>query len=316
MFEQIIDKIEKYDSIVLFGHLNPDGDCYGSQIALRAILKEHYPNKQVFAVGSGLPKFFHLLGKMDQVSDEIIKNSLAVVLDSNDLNRVEDRRVFSALDFVKIDHHIDNHSFHEGPEVISTEVTSTSELICLLARENNYVIPLIAAKALYLGIFTDSSRFQYATNYIQLFDILKELINLGVKPIELTAILNIVPEKNLEIKSFIYRNIQKDPGGIVYVVASNEDRRSLGITSTQVTANTSLISHIDGYPVWFIASETDNGGMQVEMRSNLINVHRIARIFSGGGHTFAAGFFVDKFSQENIEKILDILRNAIKEKEA
>ena len=316
MFEQIIDKIEKYDSIVLFGHLNPDGDCYGSQIALRAILKEHYPNKQVFAVGSGLPKFFHLLGKMDQVSDEIIKNSLAVVLDSNDLNRVEDRRVFSALDFVKIDHHIDNHSFHEGPEVISTEVTSTSELICLLARENNYVIPLIAAKALYLGIFTDSSRFQYATNYIQLFDILKELINLGVKPIELTAILNIVTEKNLEIKSFIYRNIQKDPGGIVYVVASNEDRRSLGITSTPVTANTSLISHIDGYPVWFIASETDNGGMQVEMRSNLINVHRIARIFSGGGHTFAAGFFVDKFSQENIEKILDILRNAIKEKEA
>ena len=316
MFEQIIDKIEKYDSIVLFGHLNPDGDCYGSQIALKAILKEHYPNKQVFAVGSGLPKFFHLLGKMDQVSDEIIKNSLAVVLDSNDLNRVEDRRVFSALDFVKIDHHIDNHSFHEGPEVISTEVTSTSELICLLARENNYVIPLIAAKALYLGIFTDSSRFQYATNYIQLFDILKELINLGVKPIELTAILNIVPEKNLEIKSFIYRNIQKDPGGIVYVVASNEDRRSLGITSTQVTANTSLISHIDGYPVWFIASETDNGGMQVEMRSNLINVHRIARIFSGGGHTFAAGFFVDKFSQENIVKILDILRNAIKEKEA
>ena len=316
MFEQIIDKIEKYDSIVLFGHLNPDGDCYGSQIALKAILKEHYPNKQVFAVGSGLPKFFHLLGKMDQVSDEIIKNSLAVVLDSNDLNRVEDRRVFSALDFVKIDHHIDNHSFHEGPEVISTEVTSTSELICLLARENNYVIPLIAAKALYLGIFTDSSRFQYATNYIQLFDILKELINLGVKPIELTAILNIVPEKNLEIKSFIYRNIQKDPGGIVYVVANNEDRRILGITSTQVTANTSLISHIDGYPVWFIASETDNGGMQVEMRSNLINVHRIARIFNGGGHTFAAGFFVDKFSQENIEKILDILRNAIKEKEA
>ena len=316
MFEKIIDKIEQYDSIVLFGHLNPDGDCYGSQIALRAILKEHYPNKQVFAVGSGLPKFFHLLGTMDQVSEAIIKNSLAVILDSNDLNRVEDKRVFSALDYVKIDHHIDNHSFHEGPEVISTEVTSTSELICLLAKENNFVIPLVAAKALYLGILTDSSRFQYATNYTQLFDIVKNLINIGVKPIELTSILNIVPEKNLEIKSFIYRNIQKDPGGILYVTASNKDRENLGITSTQVTANTSLISHIDGYPVWFVASETDNGGMQVEMRSNLINVHRIATIFGGGGHTFAAGFFVNKYSQENIEKLLNYLREAIKEKEA
>ena len=316
MFEKIIDKIEKYDSIVLFGHLNPDGDCYGSQIALRAILKQHYPNKQVFAVGSGLPKFFHFLGGMDQVSEETIKHSLALVLDSNDLNRVEDKRVFSALDFAKIDHHIDNHTFHEGPEVISTEVTSTSELVFLLAKENNYIIPLVAAKALYLGLFTDSSRFQYATNYVQLFDILKELINLGVKPIEITGVLNITPEKNLEIKSFIYSNIKKDPGGILYVTASKEDRDNLGITSTQVTANTSLISHIDGYPVWFIASETDNGGMQVEMRSNLINVHKIAIAFGGGGHTFAAGFFVNKYNQENIDKVLDYLRTAIKEKEA
>ena len=39
MFESIVSKIEQYDSIVIFGHLNPDGDCYGSQIALRNILR-------------------------------------------------------------------------------------------------------------------------------------------------------------------------------------------------------------------------------------------------------------------------------------
>ena len=314
MFEQIIDKIEKYDSIVLFGHLNPDGDCYGSQIALRAILKEHYPDKQVFAVGSGLPKFFHLLGKMDQVSEEIIKNSLAVILDSNDLNRVEDKRVFSALEYAKIDHHIDNHSFHEGPEVINTEVTSTSELIYLFAKENNLVIPLVAAKALYLGLFTDSSRFQYATNYTQLFDVLKDLIAIGVKPIEITGVLNITPEKVLKIKSFIYQHVRKDPIGILYVTTSKKERESLGITSIEVTSNTSLISHIEGYPIWFIASETDNNGMQVEMRSNLINVHKVAVSFGGGGHTFAAGFFVNEYSQENIDKLLESLRAALKEK--
>ena len=45
MFEAIISKIEQYDSIVIFGHLNPDGDCYGSQIALRNILKAKYPKE-------------------------------------------------------------------------------------------------------------------------------------------------------------------------------------------------------------------------------------------------------------------------------
>ena len=314
MFEKIIDKIEQYDSIVLFGHLNPDGDCYGSQIALKAILKEHYPNKQVFIAGSGLPKFFHLLGQMDQVSDEVIKNSLAVILDSNDLSRVEDKRVFSALDYVKIDHHIDNNSFHEGPEVINTEVTSTSELIYLLAKENNFVVPLLAAKALYLGLFTDSGRFQYATNYIQLFDILKDLIRLGVKPIELTTVLNVTGEKSLEIKSFIYRQIKKDPAGILYIIASKKDRDNLGVSYPQITANTSLISNVEGYSVWFIASETDDGGMQVEMRSNNVNVQKVALAFGGGGHTFAAGFLINTFNQENIEKLLDMLRTAIKEK--
>ena len=125
MFEQITSKIEQYDSIVIFGHLNPDGDCYGSQVALRAILKERYPNKQISAVGSGLSNFYHLLGNMDNISVETIEKSLAVILDSNDLSRVEDTRVFRALDFVKIDHHIDNHTFHEGPEVIDTESTSS-----------------------------------------------------------------------------------------------------------------------------------------------------------------------------------------------
>ena len=34
MFEQIVDIIEKYDSIVIFGHNNPDGDWYGAAVAL------------------------------------------------------------------------------------------------------------------------------------------------------------------------------------------------------------------------------------------------------------------------------------------
>ena len=53
MFEKIIEKIEQYESIVIFGHINPDGDCFGSQIALKASLKEDYPKKNVTIYGSG-----------------------------------------------------------------------------------------------------------------------------------------------------------------------------------------------------------------------------------------------------------------------
>ena len=314
MFEEIISKIEQYDSIVLFGHLNPDGDCYGSQIALRAILKKQYPHKQVYAVGSGLPNFFHLLGKMDQVSIETIQNSLAVILDSNDLSRIEDKRVFSALSYAKIDHHIDTHSFKEGPEVINANATSTSELIYDFAKENGFVIPVIAAKALYLGLLTDTGRFQYAKDFVKLFDMLKNLITLGVEPIKITAILNITQEKALQIRQFIYSRYHIDKEGIIYVLASKKEREALGVSSASVVANTSLISHVKDYPIWFIASETDNGGMQVEMRSNAVNIHSVALAFGGGGHAFAAGFTINKYSQENIKKLLDLLKQALKEK--
>ena len=38
MLKNIIELIEKYDSIVIFGHVNPDGDCYGAQVGLREII--------------------------------------------------------------------------------------------------------------------------------------------------------------------------------------------------------------------------------------------------------------------------------------
>ena len=312
MFEAIISKIEQYDSIVIFGHLNPDGDCYGSQIALRNILKLKYPNKQIYCVGSGLKKFFDIIGKMDVVSDEVIAQSLAIVLDSNDINRLEDQRAWKALDFAKIDHHIDTFTFHEGPEVIDDTATSTCELIYLFAKENNFEIDLISASALYLGMMTDTARFQFANNFVRMFEIARDLCDRGVDPILLNKTNNLVPEINISIKSFIYSHVKKDGRGIIYAVATKEDREKLGVTSAQICANTSLLSYVVGFPVWLVASETDNGGMQVEMRSSTFDIQKIATHFGGGGHTFAAGFTYKKFGQDVLNELLDLLADTVK----
>ena len=312
MFEAIISKIEQYDSIVIFGHLNPDGDCYGSQIALRNILKARYPDKQIYCVGSGLKKFFGIIGKMDVVSDEIIAQSLAIVLDSNDINRLEDQRAWKARDFAKIDHHIDTHTFHEGPEVIDDNATSTCELIYRFAKENNFEIDLISGSALYLGMMTDTARFQFADNFVRMFEIARDLCSLGVDPILLNKTNNLVPEITISIKSFIYSHVIKDKRGIIYAVATKKDREQLGVTSAQICGNTSLLSYVAGYPVWLVASETDNGGLQVEMRSSTFDIQKIATRFGGGGHTFAAGFTYKEFSPKVINELLDLLAGVVK----
>ena len=312
MFEAIISAIEKHDSIVIFGHLNPDGDCYGSQVALRTIIKTKYPNKEVYAVGSGVPAFFDLLGNMDEVSLDKIKESLAVVLDSNDLRRLEDKRSKKAKAFVKVDHHIDTFSFKEGPEVIDPKATSTCELIYRMAKEAKWVINEKAANALYLGVFTDSARFQYSQNYVATFEIARDLCLLGAKPHDLVTRLNVAYEKTLFLRRFIYSHFIKD-NGLIYLVATKKEREEIDATAQQIVGCTGLISHINGYPMWLIIAETDKGGMQVEMRSEGINVQKIASSFGGGGHLYAAGFTLDKFSQENIDKLLDACRSALQE---
>ena len=312
MFEKIISKIEQYDSIVIFGHRNPDGDCYGSQIALRDILKAKYPSKSVYAVGSGLKRFFDIIGKMDVVSDEVIANSLAVLLDSNDLERSEDQRIYKALDYAKIDHHIDTFTFKEGPEVIDDKASSTCELVYLFAKENECEIDLVSANALYLGIMTDSGRFQFANNFVRMFSIVRDLCDLGVDPVLLNKTNNLVPEISLDIKAFIYSHVTKRDDGIIYVVVTKKDREALGVTSAQIVGNTSLISYVVDHPIWFIASETDIGGMQVEMRSSMYNVQEIAAHFGGGGHTFAAGFTIKEFNKEVIEELISLCLKAMK----
>ena len=312
MFEKIISKIEQYDSIVIFGHRNPDGDCYGSEIALRNVLRAKYPTKSIYCVGTGLKKFFEIIGPTDVVSDETIAKSLAILLDANDLERSEDKRIYKALDFAKIDHHIDTFTFTEGPEVIDDKASSTCELIYEFAMENGLEIDLISASALYLGIMTDSGRFQFANNFVKMFEIVRDLCDLGVDPILLNKTNNLAPESTLDIKAFIYSRVVKLDEGIIYVYASKEDRKKIGVTSAQICANTSLISYIADHPIWFVSAETDDGGIQTEIRSSIFNVQEIAVHFGGGGHTYAAGFTTKGYKNGVIEELLSLCKETIR----
>ena len=88
MYKEIWNRIRSYDSIVIFGHINPDGDCYGSQIGLKNAILDNFQDKKVFIVGTGYPKLFSLMGSLDQVDDDTIKNSLAIVVDTSNQYRI------------------------------------------------------------------------------------------------------------------------------------------------------------------------------------------------------------------------------------
>ena len=51
MFKDVLESIKSYDTIIIHRHSKPDGDALGSQIGLKHIILENFPEKTVYTVG-------------------------------------------------------------------------------------------------------------------------------------------------------------------------------------------------------------------------------------------------------------------------
>ena len=51
MFQEVLNAIRAYDRIILHRHGRPDGDAMGSQVGLKYVILENFPEKTVYMVG-------------------------------------------------------------------------------------------------------------------------------------------------------------------------------------------------------------------------------------------------------------------------
>jgi len=58
------------------------------------------------------------------------------------------------------------------------------------------------------------------------------------------------------------------------------------------------MSNIKEIKIWFIAYQlSKNSKIKISVRSNLYNIHEVAKKFNGGGHQTACGTFLNKWKQ-------------------
>ena len=313
MFEKLKKAIEDYNSIVIFGHPNPDGDCYGSQLGLRDTIRLNYPNKKVYAVGTGLRRFRNTLGRMDVIEDSVIAGSLAILVDGNDLNRMEDQRVWSAKAWIKIDHHVENGKFTQGEFVVDEQANSTCELITMMIWECGWKINPKIADLLYLGIVTDSGRFQYIERFPEAFEEARWLCEQGANPKALNNALNITPETALKFRGYVYSHYQKTDDGVIYLTLDKNTIAKFGLTAARAGNMVNLLSYVQGYPIWVFFTETEESFMHVEFRSNGPAVQPIATSLGGGGHKMAAGLTLPQYDKKSIDEIIEMCNAALRE---
>ena len=160
MFEQILQEIRNHDTVIIHRHKTPDGDAMGSQIGLKHILKDNFPEKKIFVVGDPAGHYSFMDDcLMDEISDEVYADALAIVLDCGSAHLVSDERYAAAHRTARMDHHIFAGQFCDA-EVIDTGYESCCGLVTEFAVESGLALSPVSAKALYTGMTTDSGRFR------------------------------------------------------------------------------------------------------------------------------------------------------------
>ena len=308
MYNKVWDKIKEYEVITIYGHIIPDGDCYGSQLGLKNAILDSFPNKKVYALGSGIPKFFSLIGEMDKVENEVIKESLAIILDTGNLNRVEDQRYSLAKHIIKIDHHLFQEHFGD-PEIILNDKISCTQIIGDMLINLNLPISKKAALPLFLGLVTDSGRFLYQPIPENAYRVAGTLSNTGIDIQTLYDLLYEVDEKILRFKGYIFSNYKKTKNGVIYLTIPKEVINQYGLDYNTCASLVNSVAGIKESPIWVFFSESDSGLVRVEFRSKGIPVQPTAVKFGGGGHLQAAGCRLDtledyKYVIDDLDKIL------------
>ena len=309
MFNEILQAIKEYQTIIIHRHFNPDGDAMGSQIGLKNIIKDNYPEKQVYAVGDDPKRFSFMDGAvMDEIEDSIYEGALAIILDCGASTLISDDRWKKAAKTARIDHHIFGEKIADM-EVVNTSYESCCGEITELALEGNLQLSPASAKALYTGMVTDSGRFRYDSTTSQTFRLASALLEQKFDLNGLYAQLYADDFAYVRLRAQFILKIQFTDDGVAYIYTTKEELPTYGVDTFTISRGmVATMSDLRGVDVWVNFTETENGVL-VEIRSNKYNVQPIAVKYGGGGHAKACGATVkDKETAMHLLEDLNAIR--------
>lgn len=326
MFIEILNKIKEYNRIIIHRHIRPDGDCIGCQMGLKYLIKNTFPEKEVYAVGDELPEYLAELGSVDIIPDEYYKDALVIVVDTSVDKRICDDRWKTGKYIIKIDHHDDSPEFGDLWYVDETSPACSSIIVRMIKVWGTEVkMCEKAAYALYFGIVTDTGRFRYRGLTSEVLNNAGYLLDLGVDVDSLYNKLYIDDVATLKLQGYVLNNFKTTPNGVVYIYFTKKIMEKFGVTKDEAANLVNSISTIKGHPVWvafvdqgykkpekLAKGELDpSKEIRVRLRSRGVTINGVASRYRGGGHLQAAGATI--YSKKEMNLILEELDLLVKQ---
>lgn len=307
--KEIIDKIKEYKKIMIHGHKRPDGDCLGSQMGLKWAIKETYPDKEVYVVGeeSGYISF---LGNVDIITDDMFKGALSIIVDTGNSDRISDQRYKLANYTIKIDHHVVIESY-ANINYVQEGASACAEIITHMIMDNDLKLNLEGAMSLYTGMVTDTGRFRFDSVKGDTLRAAAYLLDKGVDVSDIDNRLSVETLKTIKLKGYVLENFEYTDSGFAYIKMTRDVVNRFEVSDEDAAAMVSVISGIEGYPVWALFMEYPNDEIRIRLRSRGPRVDLLANAYGGGGHEKASGAALN--SWDDLDSFLHDVDDVLKE---
>ena len=317
-FEQIGRTLREHQTFAVLGHVRPDGDALGSQLALGLSLKKLGKDVRIWNEEGMLEKYSflpnaNLLTKPPAEPEDV---DVAIALDTAIQNRLGTTlpAVRSAQVWINIDHHPSNPGYADLV-YIDPKSPATGQILFELIKSEKLPIDAAIAENLYVAISTDTGSFQYSNTTARTFEIAAELVRVGIDVGRVSQLTyENYPRRRVELLRDLLGTMRFDANDRVASFSlSLATAKKLGVLPED---NEGLIDHlraIHGVIVAVFFEELVDGKVRVSMRSKSekVNVCAICEKFGGGGHVLAAGARVRGSLAEVEKKILEEVRDVV-----
>lgn len=281
-------------SILIAGHIRPDGDCVGACVAAHLYLKRLYPEASIYSYVEKLPEIYRFLDPEDTIFVRELPGQpvdLFISLDSSTTDRLGAAEpLFSkAQNTVCIDHHVSNLGYAEKNFIVSG-ASSTCEVLYGFLEEE--LIDERIAEALYIGIIMDTGVFRYSCTSKRTMQIAGELMEKGIpfwKYIDECFYQRTYTQTQLLGRTLL-TSMRLMEGKVIVATVTKRSLEFYGAETEDVEGIIDQLRLTKGVEVALLLQEIGDQEYKVSMRSNTeIDVSRIAVYFGGGGHVKAAG---------------------------
>jgi len=295
IIDRILEIIRENKTFCIVGHVRPDGDCVGSQLALAIALRnegkkvscwneDSIPQKYKFLDREG----FFQKPKPGKKFDCVIATDCASFARLGRAGKYTTNRKI----LINIDHHESNPRYGDVNWVSARE-PSCGELIYRILKVARWPITKPIADLLFAAVSTDTGSFQYPTTRPGTFHTGAELVTRGADLAKICdEVYQSYPLSRARLLKHVYTKFRLTANDrIAYLWLKKKDFSRTGATSDDTEGLIDHIREIEPVVVACVFEEIEPEMTRISLRSKNpnVNVNEIAAQFGGGGHPAAAG---------------------------